>query len=125
MSVCRSFRQQVPKVLPKAWPMPRIGQGEFAESLKVTLEIPDIKTTLTGRQPQTQHLAASLDERADGVGKLNLASLARRRFRQELEHTRSKHIPGCDGQVARGLGHARLFNHVREFKKCLRRLARP
>src|SRR5260370_21784862 len=74
-------------VLRQAGAVTRVGEGKFAECLKVALKIPDIKTPCARREPQAQHLAAGLDEGANGVGQLNLATLARRRLRRSEEHT--------------------------------------
>jgi hypothetical protein len=54
----------------------RVGQGELDERAEVGVDVANVEPALRGRQTESEHAAATLDEQADAVGQLDFAALA-------------------------------------------------
>src|SRR5262249_33242734 len=85
------------------WPqvaaVPRIGEGELDEGTEVAFEVADVVAALPRRELHADHLAAVVDEQANGVSQLDLATLARLGLCQPVEDHRLEYIPGRHRQV--------------------------
>jgi hypothetical protein len=103
----------------------RVGQGELDERAEVGVDVANVEPALRGRQTESEHAAATLDEQADAVGQLDFTALAGGGVLERVEDLRRQHVARRDRQRARRIGRPGLLDEVLDTEQPVGRRPGP
>src|SRR6516162_11467292 len=95
----------------------RIRESKRDERLEVRVEVSDVISTFAWAQPYPVCGASAANDGANGIGQLDLASLAAPGHAQRVEDGRRQHVARGDRQVARRVARRRFLDQVDDLEQ--------